>query len=108
MRKKRKSHGLKQDSLMGEGKMKSRNKKGRNPAEVKNRKGGTMRTDALNKEGKMKRHAPSTRHALIGHQGGVRPKPFNQADGSIPVMRKTGERKKKSLVQRMEDSDMPV
>ena len=57
---------------------------------------------------KLKTHAPSTRHSLIGHQGGVRAKPLNQADGNIPVMRKTGDRKKKSLVKRMEDSDMPV
>jgi len=56
----------------------------------------------------LSRKAPSTRHRLIGHQGGVRAKPLNQADGNIPVMRKTGDRKKKSLVNRMEDSDMPV
>ncbi len=68
-----------------------------------------MRKKHLRKTGtKLSRIAPSTRHALIGHQGGVRGKPLNQADGDIPVMRKTGDRKKKSLVQRMEDSDTPV
>jgi hypothetical protein len=68
-----------------------------------------MRKKHTRKPGtKLSTRAPSTRHALIGHQGGVRRKPLKNAGAGIPVLSSMKGRKKKSMTDQMEDADMPV